>query len=365
MFASSVRVRMSKSVARRTIVLVVVLTVVLAAAPGLAVAESRVGSTVTVGPDETVDGLEVAAATVVVHGTVNGNLDGVAADVRIADSGVVTGDVNVAAASLTIDGEVQGSVSAGVATFVVGDTGVVGGSVDVGAASATFAGQVDGDVTVGADTILLTDGAVLAGNLRYDGDLTQRGGASVAGDVVRDDSIGQTTFEFSPIPAGFGAIYGLLANLVLGAALLLVFPGTTRKVASTVADQPARAGAFGLVTLVAVPVVLFALALTIVGIPLTILGAVLFALVAWIATVYGWFATARWTLGRLDVDNDWAALVVGLVAAAIVGFVPILGGILSFVVFLVGLGALALVLDGYRRDRRQSRRETPADVSTV
>jgi len=356
---------MSKSVARRAIALVMVLTIVLAAGPGLAVAETRAGSTITVGPGETVDGLDVAAATVVVHGTVDGDLSGAAADVRIAESGVVTGDVNVAAASLTIDGDVQGSVSAGVATFRLGDTGVVGGSLDVGAADATLAGQVDGDVAVGADRILVTDSAVLAGSLRYDGDLTQRSGASVAGDVVRDDSIGQTNFEFSPIPDGVGAAYGLLANLALGAVLLLAFPGTTRKIASTVADQPVRAGGFGLLAFVAVPIALVALAITIVGIPLTIMGAVLFAFVAWIAVVYGWFATARWTLGRLDVQNDWAALVVGLVAAAIVGFVPIIGGVLSFVVFLVGLGALALVLDGYRRDRRQSRRGTTTDAPTA
>jgi len=356
---------MSTTVVRRALALALILTIVLAAGPGLAVAETRAGSTVTVGPDETVSGLDVAAATVVVHGTVTGDLSGAAADVRIAESGVVTGDVNVAAASLTVDGDVQGSVSAGVATFVLGDTGAVGGSVTVGAADATFAGQVDGDVTVGADRILVADSAVLAGSLRYDGDLTQRSGASVAGDVVRDDSIGQTNFEFSPIPDGFGAAYGLLANLALGAVLLLAFPGTTRKIASTVADQPVRAGGFGLLAFVAVPIALVALAITIVGIPLTIMGAVLFAFVAWTAVVYGWFAIARWTLGRLDVRNDWAALVVGLVVAAVVGLVPILGGVLSFVVFLVGLGALALVLDGYRRDRRQSRRGTTTDVSTA
>jgi cytoskeletal protein CcmA (bactofilin family) len=356
---------MRTSLDRRAIALVMVLTVVLAAGPGLAVAETRAGSTVTVAPGETVSGLDVAAATVVVHGTVNGDLSGAAANVRISESGVVTGDVNAAAASLTVDGEVQGSVSAGVATFVLGDTGVVGGSLDVGAADATLAGQVDGDTAVGADRILVADSAVLAGELRYDGDLTQRSDASVAGDVIRDSSIGQTDSEFSPIPDGFGAVYGLLANLALGAVLLLAFPGTTRKIAGTVTDQPLRAGGFGLLTFVAVPLALVALAITIIGIPLTIMGTGLFALVAWIAVVYGWFAIAQWTLGRLDVANDWGALVVGLVAAAAVGFVPILGGVVTFVVFLVGLGALALVLDGYRRDRREPRRGTTSDVSTA
>lgn len=350
----------------RAAMLAVVLVLVLAVAPGLAVAqETRAGSTVTVGPGETVDGLDVAAATVVVHGTVNGDLNGVAADVRISGSGVVTGDVNVAAASLSIDGEVQGGVSAGVATFSLGPTGSVGGAVDVGAADATFAGQVDGDVTVGADSILVADGAILGGELRYDGALTQRSGASIAGDVVRDDSIGGNEFQFSPVPDGVGAIYGLLANLVLGAILLVAFPGTSRAVARTVSEQPVRSGGFGLLTLVAVPVGLVVLALTIVGIPLTVVGAVLFAFVAWTAVVYGWFAIASWALARADVENDWAALATGLLAAAVVGLVPILGGVASFVALLLGLGALALVLDGYRREYRGTRRGPTTDASTA
>ncbi len=339
-----------------------VLTLVLAAGPGLAAAETRAGSTVTVGPGETVDSLQVAAASVVVHGTVNGNLDGVAAEVRISETGVVNGDVNVAAATLHIDGEVRGDVSTGVATFVLGEAGAVAGSVNVGAADATLAGQVDGDVAVGADRILVADTAVLGGELRYDGDLTQRSGAAIAGDVVRDDSIGGAEFQFSPIPDGVGAVYGLLANLVLGAVLLVAFPGTTRKISNTIVGQPVRAGAFGFLALFAVPLALLVLALTIVGLPLTVLGAMLFALVAWTAVVYGWFAAASWTLGRLDVENDWAALAVGLLVAAVVGLVPILGGILTFLVFLVGLGAIALVLDGYRRDRRNARRGATTDA---
>ncbi|NHN43460.1 polymer-forming cytoskeletal protein [Halorubellus sp. JP-L1] len=356
---------MSHTSSRRASAFVVLLVLALAITPALAAAETRAGSTVTVGPGETVDGLEVAAATVVVHGTVNGNLDGAAANVRISDSGVVTGDVNVAAASLRIDGEVGGDVSAGVATFVLGDGARVGGAVDVGAADATFAGQVEGDVTVGADTILVADSAALGGELRYDGDLTQRSGATVAGDVVQDESIGGNQFGFSPVPTGAGAVYGFLANLVLGAILLIAFPGTTRAIARTVADQPVRAGAFGLLTLFAVPLVLVVFALTIVGLPVTVLGAFLFALVVWTAVVYGWYAVASWALGRVDVGNDWVALAVGLLANAILEFVPVLGPVVSFAVFLAGLGALALVLDDYRRNRRNARRGTTADAPTA
>jgi len=351
---------MSSSKPTRAVSLVLVLVLALAGAPGLAAAETRAGSTVTIGPNQTVDGLDVMAATVVVHGTVDGDLSGVAADVRISETGVVTGDVNVAAASLEIDGEVRGSVSAGVATFTLGDGASIGGDVDLGAADATFAGRVAGDVTVGADTLVLADTAVLDGGLRYDGDLTRANGASVAGGVVRDESLGGNQFEFSPIPDGAGAVYGLLANFVLGAVLLVAFPGTSRAIASTVTDEPVRAGVVGLVGLVAIPIALVLVALTIVGIPLSIMAAFAFGFVAWAAVVYGWYAVGVWALSRTDAESDWIALGVGLVVATAIGFVPILGGVATFVVLLLGLGALVLVLDDYRRKYRNPRRGTAA-----
>ncbi|WP_435348390.1 bactofilin family protein [Haloarchaeobius sp. HRN-SO-5] len=341
---------------RRILVSLMVLVVVLGSVPGLVAAESAVAGSYVVEEGETVDGLDVLASTVVVRGTVNGDLNGAAADVRIEDTGVVTGDLNVAAASVDIAGRVDGDVSVGAATLRLLDGAVVGGQLNVGAADVTLAGTVRGDAAVGADVISVTDSAVVGGDLRYDGDLRQAEGASVGGSVVRDETIGQTEFDVLPAVTDWVlAVYGFFVNFLLGAVLLLVLPGFSRQVADRVADSPLESGGVGLLTVVAVPVALVLVALTIVGIPITLVGAGLFALVAWVAVVYGRFALGSWLVARAGGENRWVALTVGLLLGALFDLLGWVGGVFDGAVFLLGLGALVLVLyDRYvgGRERR-------------
>ncbi|WP_435360112.1 bactofilin family protein [Haloarchaeobius sp. DFWS5] len=349
---------------RRVLVLFVTFLLVLASVPGLVAGESAVAGTYVVDEGETVDGLEVVGATVVVRGTVDGDLSGAAADVRIEDTGVVTGDVNVGAASVTIAGRVDGDVNVGAATLRLLDGAVVGGNLAAGASDATLAGEVTGNVELGADTIRVDDTAVVGGDFRYDGELDRAEGASIAGTVVRDEELGGYEFSLAPSWAeglidGLFTVYAFVVNLVVGALLLLVLPGFSRRVSDQVVASPLKTGGVGLLTLLAVPVLLIALALTIIGIPFTIVGALLFALVAWVAAIYGRFAIGSWLVAKAGGDNRWLALVVGLLVGVVFGWVPYVDGVLEALVFLLGLGALALVLYRDFQSRRQRRTVAP------
>lgn len=55
-----------------------------------------------------------------------------------------------------------------------------------------------------------------------------------------------------------------------------------------------------------------------------------------------------------DVDNRWGGLVVGLMVAAVLGQIPIVGGLTNFVIVVLGLGALVVELVS----RRQRMTET-------
>ncbi|WP_435334531.1 bactofilin family protein [Haloarchaeobius sp. TZWWS8] len=359
----------SSHAGRRAAVLAVTLMLVLASIPGTVAAESAIANTYVVAEGETVNGLDVVGATVVIRGTVQGDLNAAAADVRIEETGVVTGDVNVAAASLTIAGRVEGNVNAGVATLELREGSVVGGSVAAGAADATLAGEVTGNVELGADTIRVADTAVIGGDLRYDGDLQRAEGASIAGEVVRDDTIGAGDGAFSGVAEdvleGLFTVYGFVVNLVVGALLLLVLPRFSERVAARAITDPVKSGGVGLLALIAVPVALVLLALTIIGIPFTVVGALLFALVAWVAVIYGRFAIGSWLVAKAGGDNRWLALVVGLLVGLVFSWVPVVDGVLELAVFLLGLGALALVLKEEFDARRERRTASPDSRESV
>ena len=352
---------MNRRVLGRTgIVLLVVAVVVLSAVPAPVAAESRVGGGVIIEEGETVQDLEVVAGTVEIRGTVEGDLEGVGGTIVVADSGTVTGDVSVSGGSVQIDGTVGGNVEGAAGALTVGEGAEIGGTLDVGAGTVYLDGTVQGDATVGAERLVVGSTAVVDGDLTVDDDteVVREDGATISGTLVREDVGG---FE----PVAFGGldpvltVWGFVANLALGALLLLAFPRFSRRVVDNVADRPGRTGGAGLVTFLAVPLVFVALVLSIVGIPIAIfVGLPVLVVGGWIALVYGRFAVAAWALRQADYENRWVALVVGVVGLGLVALVPVLGGFVDIVVFVFGLGALTLGL----YDLRTGGRETPPEA---
>lgn len=334
---------------------------VLASVPGPVAAETRSGGTVIVREAETVDGLTAFGGSVIIRGTVQGDLEAFAGNVFI--EGEVTGDVDAVAGNVRISGDVGGDVSATGGNVFIEPTASIDGAFEAAAGMVAIGGTVDDDVSIAAGTLRLSREASLGGNLEYavgeDGQFIDEG-ASVAGSITRRPDLRPGLVTVPAATEWLFDIYGILVNLLLGVLFLLVFPDFSSRVARRVADEPLRTGGIGLVTLVAVPVALVLLAITIIGIPFTIIDSLLFVLVAWVAAVYGRFAVGMWLVSLADVDSRWAGLLVGLVAVAIVKLIPVIDWLVELVVLLLGLGALATLGYGAYRGRRGSEAIVPA-----
>jgi cytoskeletal protein CcmA (bactofilin family) len=349
----------------RSLALLAALLVVLALVPGFAAAESRAGGTVVVGADETVDGLEAFGGSVVVRGTVDGDLQAFAGSVVVAEGGRVTGDVSTAAGDVRIAGTVGGSVEAAAGNLELVEGGEVGGDLSAAGGAVVVAGTVRGDATLAGESVRLAASAVVDGGVEYDAESFSDEGATVGGSVVRNDDLGGVSIGAPAdalLPGWVAGVYGLLVNIALGALLLAVLPGFSRRVADRAVDSPLAAGGVGLLTVLVVPVVLVLVALTLVGIPLSLLGLFLFLFALWVALVYGGFTVGAWLTGLADADNRWVALIVGIVLVGLAGRLPIVGGLVTAVVTLLGLGALALVLRDLRRDDEE---ETAPPAATA
>lgn len=333
----------------RRIALLLATVLVLAAVPGtVAAQEVRTDDTIIIGANETVDGLTAASGTVIVRGTVAGDLTAFTGNVLVP--GAVEGDVEAFSGNVRINGTVSGDVNAFGGNLLLGRGGEIGGDLRAAAGTVVIDGAIRGDATIGAGSIVLGSSAVLGGDLRYDADLDVAPGARVAGTIERSDDLG--VFGVSDLGGwAFGA-YGFLVNLLFGAVLVFVFPSFSLNVADRAGSDPVRSAGVGLLLLVAIPVLLVALAITIVGIPLSLIGAVLFGLLLWIAAIYGAFALGTWLLSTVGTANKWLALAVGLLAVAVLRWLPIVGGLVQFVVLLIGLGALAAALRSWYRGRR-------------
>ncbi|MDQ2050246.1 polymer-forming cytoskeletal protein [Natronolimnohabitans sp. A-GB9] len=343
-------------------VLVVSFVVLAGVVPATVVAQSdsETSGTVVVEEGETVEDVEAFAGTVVIEGTVTNDVEVVGGDVRI--DGEVGGDVESVGGSVTIAGTVDGDLESAGGSVTIAEGATVGGNVGIGAGSVTVDGTIEGDAEIGADTIQLGDDAAIEGDLRYGGDLEGNTDA-VAGEIEEDPSIGvDVAPSIPPIASWLFSAYALVLNLLLGAALLALFPRFSDGIADRVGRSPVRSGLAGLGVLVGVPILLLAMAITVIGIPFTIIGAFAFAFVVWIGIVYGRFAVAAWLLSLVDVEHRWLALVVGMVGGALLAQVPYVGSPINFVVFLLGLGALAAGLYSHWRAGRQRDQEPRGEI---
>ncbi|MCX6551643.1 MAG: hypothetical protein NTY02_11690, partial [Acidobacteria bacterium] len=282
-------------------------------------------------------------------------------DVTIPADEAVNNDVVVILGSAHIEGRVDGEVVA------------VGGSVYLGPKA-----EVKGSVTsVGG-------GIERAAGSRVGGEITEvRVSAPTFGPVVRVRPWRDWTWFANP----FGATADLVGTLVrmgligLFAALLVAMvPGPVRRVADRVTTEPWRAGLVGLaaqilfVPLLVLTVVI--LAVSIIGIPLLLL--VPFALVAVLIAFLLGFAGTGCALGQLiarrasgNAQGLLASLVVGLAiiwalpaiarfaglaglpAQLALSVVLLVGFLIEYLAWTVGLGAVILSRYG-RRDRPQA-----------
>lgn len=356
---------MESSSTRRVLAVLLASVVALGGLSGVAVAQTGggLGGSIVVEEGETVGGLDLLAGSLVVRGTVDGDVTGVAGSVRVAAGGVVTGSVDLAAGAVDIDGTVQGDVDVAAGSVSVGPDGVVGGTLVVGAESLLLAGTVRGDVEAGAERVTVTETTVVDGTLRYDADAayTQADGATVAGGAVAVANLGGGGF-LDGLGDGFGdglgaagwlfSAYWAVATFLVGAVTLYAFPRFTGTVAGTVADRPLVSGGVGLLGLVGGPVLALALAVTVVGLPASLLVLMLFGLAVFVGAVLAEYAVGSWLLSLADVENRYAALVVGVVVVAVLAQLPVVGWVLNPVVLLLGFGALLLALRASYRAAR-------------
>lgn len=343
---------------RRRAFVAVLVVLVLAASAGVASAETRTGGSIVVETGETVDGdLTAYGGSILVEGTVDGNLTAFTGSVVLAEGATVTGNVRASAGTVRVAGHVGGDVVATASQVSIGDEATIGGDLSAAGSTVSVAGTVDGDATLGGSRVVLDESASVGGDLTYDvgSDGVFRNDGTVAGAVTEREnlSIGGPT-DTPVLGGGFFGVYTVLVNLFTGALLLLLLPTTAARAARRVTDQPLRTGGTGILALVGTPVLLVLLSITVVGFPIAAVGVVAFLLLVWLATVFGRYLVGEWVVTTLQergvigaesrvpgVDGPWLGLVVGVLGVAVLVRIPYLGDLVELVVLLLGLGAVA------------------------
>lgn len=295
-----------------------------------ALAGGKVDVMASVGQD-----LRVAGGKVSVDARIGGDLVAAGGNVVIAPGSSVAGDVMLAGGDVRFAGQAMKDVKLAGGTLVL-------------------AGEVRGNARLYGQDIRLEPGANILGDLVYSSKhpLSDQELALVAGNVRREDDPAGRNVEFS---AGWLHPAFFVSMLVCGSILFLVFPNAVSGAEQTMRNAPLRSLALGLALLFALPPVAILFMLTVVGIPigfgLMLIYPLLLLLGYLCAALFVGHAAAQALKqsGRTGTAWQIGFLALALVLLGIAASIPVLGGMLIFLVALTGMGALVQWL--YRRYR--------------
>ena len=335
---------------------------------------------------ETVDdSLLIAGDTVIIDGTVNGDLIALAR--RVTVNGTVKGNIITAAQSIDISGTVEGTIISAGQTIQVnghvtrnvlgfGQSFTIGKDAHVDGDAAGFGNELHENGTLGrsfyafglADiagsvgrNVAFYGGAISVLPMAHiGGDLTSHvqkaeqvhiaPGATIVGkQMVELQKPAQS--QYKTLSFYFGQLLRLATAFVSGLILYLLFP-QLRRISFSDVGTMLKSGGVGFLAAVATPIAALLLLITFIGAPVALVG-----FVAWLLGLYlGKIVVANF-VGRAILGSDTdrmssvaLSLLVGLALVIIVINLPYVGGLVSFVFVLVGLGALVMnVYDSFQR----------------
>lgn len=328
----------------------------------------RAGETVVISEDLEGD-VYVAGGTVRVEGSISGDLLVVGGQVTIV--GDVSDDVRAFGGTVTLDGTVGKNVTVAGGTVLFGANSIVLGSVVSGSGMLDISGEVDGasylgastatvaglfnqNVTVGAQSLTLSDLSSVGGSLyatvpedgSYVNDAVILGETKIERPVISKNSDSdQSNSRYSRFGMANAAkvSMSIVMGLVGGGVLLWLFADAFKSVAQYVVVKPVATLGFGFVVTFLAPVALLVLALTVIGLPIAALGLLVyifdFIIARWVASyAVGIFVAkkSKWAF----LKSPFAQFGIGLLIFELLAVLPILGGVVHFVTFLMAMGAL-------------------------
>lgn len=318
----------------------------------------------------------------------------------VISRGKVAEDLIAAGGDVTIEGEVGDNVNAVGGTIEIKSP--VGKSVRVAGGKIIISSTVGSDLIIGAGTVTINNNASVKDDLAVTGGKVFLNGSvlgnayisggeifingTINGDVIIKNSGKVTVGEKTRIEGrldyaateeasisnlaviGGGATYRQIKNnntwgnnvpvvatsfsmvFFLGTFLLLfllvyLLPKSVSSFIENGLKKPFEHIGTGFVYLFIAPITALLLFMTLIGIPISllILGIYLISLVIakiFIPIVFG-SLVYKWLKKEEGYRLDWLTILIGMIVAAILNFVPIFGWLLGFVTLLLLLGTLA------------------------
>ncbi len=308
--------------------------------------------------DGTVDGdLIVWSQSVTVNGHVKGDILCFAQDLRV--DGTVDGNVRSFSQTLSLNGAIGKNVTVSAQTMHLAGNAKIGGTLTLSAENADLDGEVAGDVlahaslleingtlrsdaTIQARQLAIGPTAEIKGQMKYVGgghpDISPN--SKLAAPIIT--TIGKHGPDYAHVAYYWHRTLLWGASFLFGLVLLLLAPGFFTD-AEKACEKAGPCLGIGFLLLVATPVAALIACITIVGLGLGIAILLLYLIALYSAQVFVGSWLGEKLLGaNAGTGAALGRLALGLAILRVARMLPYLGGWITFLVIIWGLGAMAL-----------------------
>ncbi len=274
--------------------------------------------------------------------------------------GQVDDDIIVAAETLDIEKSFAIGGSAMLAAETLNITTPIGVDLRAAAETLTLTADVAGDAHLYGETVTIGPNVRIGGNLRYRAeDLEMDPTAEIMGSITKlenhdaPDRFEKWGRKAITVIAVFALAVALGIAILIGVSVA-VFPGLMTKTSKMITEKPLQSVGIGFLTVVIGPVLLMVLLATILGIPLALLIGAFYLVAAPLAlAAFAYFAGMRgrqiFTKKSGEAPNLATRILWSLLATLalfIIGIIPLIGGLVWFVAYVFGMGAV--IVQGYK-----------------
>jgi cytoskeletal protein CcmA (bactofilin family) len=282
------------------------------------------------------DDVRIGGGNINISGKILSDVIVLGGNVNITKESVIEGDVIVYGGTIKIDGEVKKNIK--------GNSGTM-----------EIRGKIGKDVDISCGTLTLRPDCVISGNLNYISDSEAKIQGKVEGEVTHK-TFKQVGRKVNIRRILIGKIISLLSLILIGLILIFLFPQKSNQTADTLQTKPFVSLGIGFALLFLIPIICILLLITVIGIPLALITIALYIISLYISKIFvGLYAGKKLLIyftKRKEVPLV-QCLIIGLIAILIIINIPIIGGILNFIIILFGLGALGIACkEIFKKDRK-------------
>jgi hypothetical protein len=309
-----------------------------------------------------IDGMAFVAGNIV---NVNSTQDYLfAAGNNVTLDGTTTKDAFVAGNFLTVNSStIRDLYMAGTTMTVNSD--LTGNLYAIGT-NVSINSKIDGDVYLAADTITIGKDAVINGTLKYPDDTKLEvkesavinnaeayEGTTTKVDVEKVD----LDLDINPMAIIIGKLLGTLFKFTAMLIIAFLLLALNKKAFESIKNEKqdfgyiALTSLLGFAFLILLPIAAIIVMCTVIGLPLGIIALTIYSLLIYLSIIPTAYYFGNLMFGK-KIKNRFLLMFISLILLYIVRLIPFLGGLISFISLIFGLGMYTVLMKNSIADKK-------------